>query len=109
MKHKLKIAVIGGTGKSGKYLVRELLKQGYNFKVLIRSPENFKIESNQIEVVYGNVDNYETVRKLLEGCQVILSALGSGIPHSKPTIFTSGTHNIIKAMKELGLRRYVLF
>ncbi len=108
MKNNIKIAVIGGTGKSGKYLIQELIKKGYNFKVLVRNPENFKVGNNQVKIVHGNVDDYETVKNLLKGCHVVLSALGSGIPRSKPTIFTSGTRNVLKAMKEVGLKRYVL-
>lgn len=108
MKNNLKIAVIGGTGKSGRYLVQELIGQGYHFKVLVRNPENFKVKNDFVEVVYGNVDNYEIVKSLIEGCDVVISALGSGIPHSKLTIFTTGTSNIIRAMNEVGLRRYIV-
>jgi len=108
MKNNLNIVVIGGTGKSGRYLVQQLIRQGYRFRILVRNPENFKVKSDLVEVVYGDVNNYHVVKDLLEGCKVVLSALGSGIPHSKPTIFTSGTNNIIRAMNELGLRRYIV-
>lgn len=107
MKKSSKIAVVGGTGKSGKYLVRELLNQEYHFKMLVRNPENFKIESSLVEPVYGDVSEYGTVRSLFDGCKAVISTLGSGIPPSKPTIFTTATRNIIRAMKESGLKRYI--
>lgn len=105
MKHSIKIAVIGGTGKSGKYLVQELVKQGYNFKTLVRNPDNLKIESPLVEVVHGNVDDYETVKSLLNGCGSVISTLGMGIPYSPPTIFSTATLNIIRAMDELDIKR----
>jgi nucleoside-diphosphate-sugar epimerase len=40
-----KIAVIGGTGKAGSFLVRKLLEKGFQIKLLLRNLETF---SNQI-------------------------------------------------------------
>ncbi|WP_211316324.1 NmrA family NAD(P)-binding protein [Niabella yanshanensis] len=34
-----KIAVIGGTGKSGQYLTRELIRQEIPFRILLRNPQ----------------------------------------------------------------------
>lgn len=103
-----KIAVIGGTGKSGKYLVRQLLNQGYHFKLLIRNPNNSKISSPLIEVIVGDVRNYKSVHNLLEGCQAVISTLGLGTPASEPTIFSQASSNVIKAMNELNIRRYIV-
>lgn len=107
MEHK-KIAVIGGTGKSGKYLVGQLLNQGYHFKLLIRNPNNFKIKSPLIEVVVGDVWDYESVRDLIKGCYAVVSTLGLGIPASEPTLFSQASTNVIKAMNELNVYRYIV-
>ena len=107
MKNNNKIAVIGGTGKSGKYLVQELINQGREFKALVRNPDNFKIESPLVEVVHGSVDNYETVQSLINGCGSVISTLGIGLPNSKLTIFSTATENIIRGMNALGIKRYV--
>ncbi len=45
MKNKITIAVIGGSGKSGKYLVKQLIKQGFQLKNPSRNPDNFQINS----------------------------------------------------------------
>ena len=45
MKQNQKIAVIGGGGRTGSYLVNQLLNQGYQLKLLLRSPEHLKIQS----------------------------------------------------------------
>lgn len=108
MKQNTKIAVIGGTGKSGKYLVKSLLKQGHNFKALIRNPENFKTESPLIEVIHGDVCDYSMVLSLISGCDTIISTLGAGIPPSEPTVFTTGTKNVLRAMTELRVKRYIV-
>lgn len=69
MNNKVKIAVIGGTDKSGKYLIKQLIEQGFQLKILLRNPDNFKVESPLIEVIQGDVTNYNSVNILVEGCQ----------------------------------------
>jgi putative NADH-flavin reductase len=102
------IAVIGGTGKSGKYLVKQLINQGFQIKLLLRNPQNFQISTNQVEIIEGNVTNYDDIYNLIEGCQAIISTLGMGIPVSEPTIFSQSTANVIKAMNQLKVQRYIL-
>ncbi len=108
MNTTIKVAVIGGTGKAGKYLVQQLLKQGFHFKVLVRNPERFKIENPLIEVVHGNVADYETVLTLLKGCDALISTLSLGIPASELTIFSTATKHIIRAMTVLNLKHYIV-
>ncbi|MBA9073826.1 putative NADH-flavin reductase [Flavobacterium gossypii] len=108
MKHNIKIAVIGGTGKSGKYLVSTLLHQGIPFKLLVRNPAHFKTGNPLVEIIEGDVTNYNAVCQLLEGCEAVLSTLGLGIPPSEPTLFSKATDTIIRAMKEKGAHRYIV-
>jgi putative NADH-flavin reductase len=106
MQNKLKLAIIGGTGKSGKYLVHQLLRQGYHFKLLIRNPFDYKIQSPQVEVVKGDARDYQSVRLLLGGCQAVISTLGQ--PRGETPIFSQATKNVIQAMTELNIKRYIL-
>ena len=101
-----KIAVIGGTGKSGKYLVRQLLKKEYHFKLLLRDPDTFKVSSPFIEIIPGNVRDYKSVLALTEGCQAVISMLGQ--PKGEPTIFSEATKNVLRAMDENNIQRYIL-
>lgn len=108
MEQPKKIAVIGGTGKSGKYLIKQLLEQGYQIKALVRNPEIFLIKNSLVEVIKGDIKNYEVVQSLICGCDAIISALGLGVPPSEPTIFSLATTNIIRTMNECSVRRYIL-
>ena len=108
MTPSIKIAIIGGTGKAGKYLVNQLISQGYYFKALVRHPENFIISSSLCEVVTGDVADYTAIHTLISGCDAVISTLGMGIPPGKPTIFSTATANILKAMKAVGICRYIV-
>ncbi|MBO9202191.1 MULTISPECIES: NAD(P)-dependent oxidoreductase [Niastella] len=108
MNHIIKVAVIGGTGKSGKYLVQELLAQQLPIKLLLRDPAKFKTIHPLVEVIPGNVTDYKAVHNLIDGCQAVISTLGLGIPASEPTIFSQSTTHVIQAMKACNVHRYVV-
>ena len=106
------IAVIGGTGKSGAYLVQELLRQGFRLKLLIRDASSRDLplfySHPAVKILDGNVRDYEVVRRLIQGCDAVISTLGLGIPNSEPTIFSQSTQNILSAMNECNIERYIV-
>lgn len=108
MKQDIKIAVIGGTGKSSQYLVRELINQGFTFKLLVRNPKNFQSDYPNVEVVIGDASDYDCIAKLVEGCHAVISILGLGIPPSEPTLFSKATTNILQAMQQWNVQRYIV-
>ncbi|MGG5207481.1 NAD(P)-dependent oxidoreductase [Chryseobacterium sp. MIQD13] len=100
-----KIAVIGGTGKSGSYLIQELLNKEYPMKLLLRTPENFTFKSPLIEVVQGDARDFEAVNKLITGCNTVISKIGQ--PVGEEPVFTEVTKNIIQSMNFHGIKRYI--
>lgn len=103
----LKIALIGATGKAGTYILKALLAQNFQVKALVRNPEKIRFNHSALTVTTGNVGDGEVVKDLINGCDVVISALGLGNPASEKTIFTQSTVNIINAMERLGLKRYI--
>lgn len=101
-----KIAVIGGTGKSGKYLVNELVNRGKHVKLLLRTNSSLENPDPLIEVVRGDVRDYQVVEQLLDGCSAVISTLGQ--PANEPTIFSQATRNIVEAMHVKQIRRYLV-
>ena len=101
----LKVAVIGGTGKAGKYLIKQLLLQNYQIKLLHRRPEILQLNTPLIEVVKGDARNYEAIWKLLNECDAVLSCLSQ--PIGERTIFSDATRNIIEGMNEHQISRYI--
>lgn len=100
------IAVIGGTGKSRKYLVQSLLNKNYSIKLLLRNPENFELKNLLIEIVKGDARNYNSVNNLIKNCDLVISTLGQ--PVGEESIFSDATKNIIKAMNFYGIKRYIV-
>lgn len=78
-----KIALLGGTGKVGGWVVEELIARNYvatNIRVLARSPEKLKHIKDQITIVKGNAFNVNDITTLLQGTgpvDIIISCIGS--------------------------------
>ncbi|WP_276482980.1 NAD(P)-dependent oxidoreductase [Paraflavitalea pollutisoli] len=102
------IAVIGGTGKSGQFLVQQLVQDGFHIRLLVRNPAHALAASPQLTIVPGEVSNYHSILHLLQGCIAIISTLGFGLPASAPTIFTQSTTHVLEAMQAHGISRYIL-
>jgi len=106
MEQTNKIAVIGGTGKAGKYLFKRLIDQNFRIKVLVRNPDKLNITNPLIEKVIGDVRNYESVYSLIEGCGSVVSTLGQ--TRGEDPIFSQAATTIVKAMNALNVKRYVV-
>jgi len=105
MAKAFKIAVIGGTGKAGTFVVKELIKQGYSFKVLTRSSEKVIDKNPLMEVVTGNVRNYDTVLRLVSGCQAVISTLGPS--KGEPETCSTAVWHLSRIMPKLNVKRYI--
>ena len=103
---QFKLAILGGTGKSGKYLVKELLNRGFQLRLLLRNPESFQLKSSFIEIVKGDARDYESVLSLVNGCDAVISTLGQ--PRGETSIFSQATRNVIRAMSQYKINRYVV-
>jgi putative NADH-flavin reductase len=116
MNKNIKIAVLGGGGKTGKYLVNHLIDKGYSLKILLRNiPETDKTSIDQfslnlknphVEIVKGDAVEYEAIHRLLSGCEAVISTIGQR--PGEPMVASHATENILRAMQEYAIRRYML-
>lgn len=99
------VAVIGGTGKAGTYLVQQLIDQGFHLKLLHR-PDTRVVEHPSVTSIVGDARHYSAVRLLVEGCQAVVSTLGQ--PRGEAPIFSEATRHVLRAMHDCQIDRYVL-
>jgi putative NADH-flavin reductase len=106
MKNISKVAVLGGGGRTGKYLVHQLLENGFSVKLLLRNPDNFTIQNSKIEIIKGDAINEESINLLLKDCQAVVCTIGQR--PGEPMVASQTTKNVLNAMKRYGIERYVL-
>jgi len=109
----MKVMVTGATGFIGSNLARELLKQGYQVKALVRKDSNRKnIDGLDIEVVIGDLRDRTSLDKALNGCEALFHVAASYTlwsAESKDIYITNlkGTENILAAALAGGIERIV--
>jgi len=103
----MKLLIIGGTGGTGKELVKQALEQGHLVTVLARNPASVKIHDPNLRVVKGDVLDFDKVQSIVAGQDAVLSALGHKRFFLKTTILSRGTKNIIEAMQKQHVTRFI--
>ena len=105
MNQNTTVAILGGGGRTGKFLVAKLIDQGYRLKVLLRSPENFELHPS-VEIVKGDAVDPISVHALVRNTQAVISTVGQR--KNEPLVAHAATTNILNAMTYNEIRRYVL-
>ncbi|MES2112646.1 MAG: NAD(P)H-binding protein [Bacteroidota bacterium] len=112
----MKILILGATGRTGRLLVEEAVKQGYQINVLVRNENKLTVTSASITVFQGIPVNQQELVKAMQGCDAILSTLNisrtSDFPWAAlrtPKDFLSGSmKNIIETADELKIKRIII-
>jgi len=107
------IAVTGATGHVGANLIRMLSGRGFHVRALVREPSE-TLKGFQPEQVYGDLSNLTALKELCRGSDVVIhtAALISIGDQPKKAVFetnVTGTHNLIWACKQMGVRRLIHF
>ncbi len=109
------VLVAGATGRAGRCIVNELLKQGYSVRALIVQPfdppEPPGLRELGIELVTGDLTSVASLEKAMEGTHFLISAIGSKKPFSKAEndkIDNMGNQNLVRAAKARGLEKIVI-
>lgn len=101
----MKLAVFGGTGRTGRLIVAQALAAGYKVKVLARDPDKLA-PAFGLEFIKGDVLDGGRVMATLTGCDAAVIALGivKGTPQE---VCSRGTDLILQAAAKLGVRKVV--
>ncbi len=103
----MKLLIIGGTGGTGKELIKQALEQGHSLTVLARNPGKVKIAHPNLSVIKGNVLDYYKVQEVVPWQDAVLSALGHKRFFIKTNILSEGTKNLIQAMEKHNVKRLI--
>lgn len=103
----MKLAIIGGTGKTGKELLKQGLETGHHITALVRNPKKVKIVHPNLTILQGNVLKPEDLENIFKGKDAVLSALGHKRFLGPSHILSKGTENILPAMKTANVSRFI--
>lgn len=103
----MKLLIIGGTGKTGRELIKQGLEQGHFITAVVRNPKKLKNDHPNLKVLKGDVLIPASLNSSFRGQDAVLSVLGHKRFIIKTTILSRGTKNIIDAMNRNGTKRFI--
>src|SRR5581483_3974953 len=112
----MKLLVTGAAGHLGANLVRRLLADGEEVRVLIRREagnRGVEVLGNQVEVVEGDLRDPASLERAVKGVKRVYhcAAQLATVSGREQEIFESnvlGTRNLLKAARDAGVERVVV-
>ena len=103
----MRLLIVGATGGTGLQLVSQALGRGHQVTAFVRNPSRLKMAHERLHVARGDVLDYASVERAIQGHEAVLSALGHKRWFYPNRILSEGTRNLIRAMETHGVRRLV--
>jgi putative NADH-flavin reductase len=104
----MRVAVFGATGGTGRSAIRQALDAGDKVTALARKPEALDEFGDEITVVGGDVLDRAAVGQVVDGAEVVISALGIGMHRHATTVYSQGTGNVVDAMRDVRVGRLLV-
>lgn len=102
----MKIAVFGGSGRTGQILVRKALEQGHEVRALVRTPSKMTASNPRLTLVQGNLQDRSKVAETIVGTDCVISLVGPG-KGEKPDLMRSLAASLVETMPAAGVRRVI--
>ena len=91
----MRVAIIGGTGFVGGYLVDALLADDNDVVALVRPGSEGKLRGDgMVRAITGDLSSHESLAELVGGCQAVIYNVGlrGGLPRGGITVELSLLH-----------------
>jgi putative NADH-flavin reductase len=99
----VRVALLGATGATGRLLVDELVQRGHTVVALTRTQQPGG--SDALTWVVGDARDPESLAALMDGADVVVSALGPRRGDS--TLHRDVAPLLVAAMRKAGVRRFI--
>lgn len=101
----MRIALLGGTGRTGTLVAAEALRRGHTVRALVRDPSRLGELAERVEALRGDAADPTSLRALVAGADVVVSALGPTKEHAD--LHSRVATGLVAVLSETGPRRFV--
>lgn len=104
----MRLTIFGATGGTGKHLLEQACDAGHEVTAVVRDPARLTYTHPELTVVTADVMDPAAIEPHIAGRDAVLSAIGSASAKQPTTVQTDSTTSILKAMNEVGVRRFLV-
>lgn len=110
----MKVAIFGGTGFVGNYIVSELIKNNYSVTALVREGSENKLDdADKCNIVNGDIEDVEVVEQVIKEAETVIYNIGiirefksKGITYDK--LHFDGAKLVIDLCKKHHVDRFIM-
>lgn len=105
------VALTGGTGFVGRYVIGQLLRREHELRVLVREParHGWLRDRGAVAVVPGDLDHPESLRRLVAGADAVVHLVGIISEIGRQTfdrVHVQGTRLLLDAARHAGVKKF---
>ncbi len=106
----MKIALTGGSGRIGRAIATDALRQGHQVVSIDRIPPDGSVKGDGLVFVRADIVNYDQLLRAFEGCDAVIhmGAIPSPGRHPDHVVHNNnvtGSYNALRAAVEVGIKR----
>ena len=106
------ILLTGGTGVVGSALLPKLLDAGHEVRCLVRDPRRLGPERVRVQLSLADLGDPRGLRHAVRGADTVIhlaAAIRDQPPRRIEEVTALGTHRLLRAAEQAGVRRFVFF
>ncbi|XP_054895388.1 flavin reductase (NADPH)-like [Poeciliopsis prolifica] len=104
----MKIALLGATGQTGQFLVKQALEQGHTVTAIVRNPAKLTVHHDNLKVVSADIFSADSLKPHFKDQDVVMSCLGfPASVFSGVTGYTMSMAAVVGAMREARVNRVI--
>ena len=110
----MKVALIGGTGYVGSYIIDELIDHDHVPRLLVRDGSEHKVtQPEKCEIINGDIEDDEAIGQTLDDCDAVIYLIAlirefpsRGLTNEK--LQFKGSKRVAEIAEEKGVKRFLL-
>ena len=103
----MNVLIVGATRGIGRQVLEHALVSGDNVTALVRDPQRLATRHERLRVVKGDILDANSVAVAMAGQNAVCCSIGVKVPWPKIRVFSEGTKNLLRAMKQAGVKRLI--
>jgi putative NADH-flavin reductase len=99
---RMKIAVVGAGGRTGRIVVKDALARGHQVVAVTRADGAWEPDDDNLVKARADVRDADALKRGLVGVDAVISALGVGTSRDATDVYSIGVTNTLRAMQSNG-------